>query len=296
MKRIIVTILLLCVVISLWACTPNDQNAPTVLTTEPTVTSDPTDPSEPEEINPPEVRLFLNLQKEDYESDLRTFPANRTSSEEYAYVHIQLQGVHESENIRFKLEKRKGQNEKVTGEYEIVEDKIIDIPGDGEYRIRFKITDPSIYFYRVTLYYEEYDIMLATRTIYTPYRNPYYTEADFGDTPPEFHPYNDIVGEEQDFFDKCQYAITDYASSGYYVKVASLIAWQGTNELYMQVVFEVTDGTETVWFAIDNNDPQKYTTGTSPNGLVPSGEMTINKQVQFDFFYICRALTEALFA
>jgi len=240
--------------------------------------------------------MIINLEKEDWETDLRIFPANRNNGQQYAYIHITLQGEHDRENIRYKLEAKKGSNEWAEGDYEVVNDKFSDMPSNGRYWIRFKIDASDVYFYRVTLYYDEHDILLASKTIYTPYKNPVYGESDFTDEPPVFHPFSGLDADEQAFYDKCQFAVLDYAASDYYLRVKSFAAWQGDDKLCLRVEYELTDSTETVWFAIDNGNYESYVADTKAEGIIPSGETTDDKIAFRDVFYITRALSDAVYA
>ncbi|MBE6959862.1 MAG: hypothetical protein E7448_03960 [Ruminococcaceae bacterium] len=285
MKRIFAMILLVGVLLTLCACGSTDQQEP----------SEPQNPTEPtEEIVVPQVDLKINLEKEDTETHLRVFPANRTSSQQYAYVHVAVNGEKEREMIRFKLERQKGQNEQVEGDFEVLQDRLINMPGNGGYWIRFLITDADVYFYRITLYYGEHEILLASKTIYTPYQNAYYDDSNFADVPPEFHPMTGLNDEEQEFFDKCKYAVLDYCASSYYVGVNHLEAWQGEQSLYLQIELQVTDGTEEVWFAISHSNSESYIAGTSRDGIVPEGEATKDQIMRKNYFYVMQALSEAI--
>lgn len=286
MKRILASILLLCLLATLCACGATEHQDPTVASTNPT---EPT-----EELVIPEVKLIINLDQNDTENHLRVFPANRTGSQEYARIHIYVESEKETEQIRQKLERKYGKDDLAWGDFVVGADKIYDIPANEWYNIRTSVNSSSLCFVRITLYYGEHEILLDSKTIYTPYTNPQYTESDFDDTPPAYRPMEGMNDEEQALFDKCQFAVTDYAASSYYLSVKSFEAWQGSERLYVNVVYEVTDGTEEVWFTISNADPTKYGSDSSAENVVPQGEGTDDQIALADFFYVRQALTKLI--
>ena len=288
MTKIISMLLVICLLATLSACAETDQSEQT----EPTVITDPTEPTE--ELVVPEVDLLINLDSNDTQTHMRVFPSNRTSSQEYARVHIYVHSEKEVETIRLKLERKYGTAERVEGDFVTGADLFYEIPANEWYDLRFKISPANVYFYRITLYYGEHEILLDSKTIYTPYMTAVYSESDFDDTPPEFRPMNGLIGEEQELYDACQYAINDYAALDYYLKVKSISAWKTEQYLYLKVEYEVTDGTETVWFAIRSDDYQNYTASTSANGIVPNEVMTKENNALADYFYVNRALTDKI--
>ena len=285
MKRILATLLLLCAVLTLCACGPAEQG-------NPATTENPTEPTE--ELVVPKVTMLINLDKDDTETHLRVFPANRVSGQENARIHIYVESEKETEQIRLKLERKYGKNDLANGDFVVGADKFYDIPTNEWYSLRTSVDSSSLCFIRVTLYYGEHEILLDSKTVYTPYQNPQYSESDFDDTPPVYRPMEGLNDEEQDLFDKCQFAITDYGASGYYLSVKSLKAWQGEQSLYVKVQYEVTDGTEDVWFAISNTNTEDYVAGTQSDGVIPEGEGTNEQNVLADYFYVRQALTKII--
>lgn len=285
MKRILAMILLLGLLLTLCACGSTDQGG----------ASTPENPTEPtEELVVPEVKLLINLDQNDTENHLRVFPANRTGSQENARVHIYVVSEKETEQIRLKLERKYGKDDQAKGDFIVGADKIYDIPTNEWYNLRTGINSSSLCFVRITLYYGEHEILLDSKTIYTPYANPQYTESDFDDTPPVYRPMEGMNDKEQALFDKCQFAITDYATSGYYLNVKSMQAWQGSERLYVQVTYEVTDGTEEVWFTISNADPKKYGSDSTMENIIPKDEGTDEQIVLADYFYVRQALSKII--
>lgn len=238
--------------------------------------------------------MLINLDVKDTETHMRVFPTNRTVSQEYAQVHIYVHSEKETETIRLKLERKFGSAEKVEGDFVVGADRFYEIPTNAWYDLRFKISPSDVYFYRLTLYYGEYEILLNSKTVYTPYMTAVYSESDFDDTPPQFRPMKGLIGAEQDLFDMCKFAITDYAAAGYYLKVKTLKAWEMGQYLYLTVDFEVTDGVETVYFAINKDNTEEYTANTKNDGIVPDEAMTKDKSVLAGYFYVHNALTEAM--
>lgn len=285
MKKIIAMLLLVGLLLTLCACGSTDQGG----------NSTPENPTEPtEELVVPEVKLLINLNQNDTENHLRVFPANRTGSQEYARIHIYVESEKGTEPIRLKLEQKYGKDDLASGDFVVGADKIYDIPTNEWYNIRTSVNSSTLCFLRITLYYGEHELLLDSKTIYTPYANPQYTESDFDDTPPVYRPMEGMNDEEQALFDKCQFAITDYAKSAYYLNVKSMEAWQGNDRLYLHVVYEVTDGTEEVWFTINNADPTKYGSDSAMENIIPKDEGTDEQIVLADYFYVRRALTNKI--
>ena len=284
MKRIIAAALLLAMLATLCACGAQNQGE--------AVSSEPAAPTEP--IGPPEVKLIINLDTEDTENHMRVFPANRTGNQEYARIHIYVESDKDTEQIRLKLERKYGKNDVAVGDFEVGADKIYEIPTNEWYSLRTNINSQSLCFLRITLYYGEHEILLNSKTIYTPYTNPQYTEDDFSDEPPAYRPMEGLNDAEQALFDRLRFAVTDYASSGYYLSINSLKVWQGDLKIYLRVEYNVTDGTETIYFAIDNGDYEEYYAHHSESQVIQNGQGTEEQEINVDLFYIRSALTNAL--
>lgn len=286
MKKLFILVLILAVCLSLCACTnditpENAEDHTTLAITEPDVVF-------------PEVQMIINSNKENTTTELRVFPSTKYSDLRTAYAHYYVTSENPTEIIRIKLEEQWGREEKTEGDFEIESDELVEVETNKWLTFPFSISASNLYFYRLTMYYGEHEEVLATKTIYTPYEKPFYNESSFGDAAPKFHPINGLLDNEQVFFDNCQYAVVDYAKINHYSNVVSIIGWQAENYLYLCVEYGSAGGYESIWFAIKNDNPEAYVAHIDYEGIIPDDEGTAEQNVLFDYFYVVKALNNAI--
>ena len=280
MKKVVSIVLLFCLCIGICACAAKPK------VTEPEVT-------EPEIVFP-NVQMVINNSKNNTKKDLRIFPANRSYDQQTAYAHFYVQSENPKETIRIKLEAQSGRNEKTEEDFKVLSDELVDVDTNQWLIFYISITASNLYFYRLTMYYGEHEEVLITKTIYTPYTEPYYNESSFSDTAPKFHPINGLLEKEQAFFNKCRYAVVDYAKTNHYSAVISMIGWQAETRLYLFVEYQGAGGSEVIWFSIKNDDLESYVAHFNSTGVIPKGEGTAEQNVLHDYYYVELALTEAI--
>lgn len=289
MKKTLTFILALCLCVGLCACGGNSEPS-----SEPTNEhEEATTPTEPEVVIP-EVQMIINDSSEDTTNALRIFPVNRSYDQWTAYAHYFVKSEKDTETIRIKLEEQWGRNEKTEGDFEVESDNIIEVETNKWLTFPFSISASNLYFYRLTIYYGEQENVLATRTIYTPYKKAFYDESSFNDSAPKFHPINGLLDDEQTFVDSCQYAVVDYAKTNHYTSVNSITGWQAETKLYLHVEYKGAGGYETIWFAIRNDNPESYVAHFNSDGIIPDNEGTAEQNVLNDYYYVEKALTEAI--
>lgn len=286
MKRVIAIFLVLFLCIGLCAC----ANEITPEITEDHTTLEITEP----DTVLPEVQMIINSNEENTTTDLRVFPSIKYSDLWTAYAHYYVTSENPTEVIRIKLETQWGREEKTEGDFEVESDELVEVETNKWLTFPFSISASNLYFYRLTMYYGEHEEVLATKTIYTPYENPFYNESSFSNTAPKFHPINGLLDNEQVFFDNCQYAVVDYAKINHYSNVVSIIGWQAENYLYLGVEYGAAGGYEYIWFAIKNNNPESYVAHFNDEGIIPDNEGTAEQNVLHDYFYVTKALNNAI--
>lgn len=261
---------MLCLFISLFACSDNN------------------------EIVLPEMNLIINDSAEDTSTDIRIFQTQRNRNR-IAYAHYCVYSENETEILRIKLEKQLGMDEKTSSDFKVESDELIEVETNQALTFSFYINASNIYFYRITFYYGEHEDVLATETIYTPYEKEFYNESSFSDVAPEFHPLNSLLEKEQVFFDNCQFAVIDYAKKNHYKSISSIIGWQAKDYLYLLVEYNSgSQGAVPVCFSIKSDDTESYVAGSLGGNVIPDGEGTSEQNVLEDYFYVEKALNEAL--
>ena len=236
----------------------------------------------------PTVSLAINGNQYDFYHN-RIFPtySNRSFN---AYAHIFVESEKPQETIRVKIESQWGQDEDPSEDFKVVSDEIMTVDTNQWTGTSFNVFASNLYFYRVTVYYGEEDIMLASKTIYTPYE--YSRHEDFTETAPAFHPYG-MNEYEQTLYDNCQYAIINYAKIFGYRSISSLTAFQTSSHLYIGVDYSGTGTLKTAWFAVNLANTSSYKVGNYISEVIPDN-ISDYFNVLDDYFYVEKALCEAL--
>lgn len=271
MKKILATILALSLCIGLCACGGESRTKPA-----------------------PEVQMIINGHRENTIVNVRIFPTDRDYDQWTAYAHYFVKSENDKEILRFKLEHQWGLNEKTQRDFEVESDEMMEVETNKWLVFPFSISATNLYFYRLTVYYGEQEEVLVTKTIYTPYKKAFYNESSFSDSAPEYHHINVLQDREQGFFDSCQYAVVDYAKTNHYSKINSITGWQAKTTLYLCVEYADAGGYETIWFAIKNDNPEKYVAHSNYSTIVPKGEGTTDQNVLKDYYYVEKALNKAI--
>ena len=157
----------------------------------------------------------------------------------------------------------------------------------------------SNYFWRITVYENDTEIILATKTVYTPFEeNILYPESSIKDEAPTYHPFGDLTQEEQEFYDIIAPAIQDYGKKCHYpVLVKCEGGAQKGNIMYSSAVFAVGTATNSkqieVFFAINSNNPKDYKADTDYKRILIDGPFDRSTSRTNMEFYLNRALTNS---
>ena len=166
------------------------------------------------------VRLVINDSKTDTDSQVRTFLKDYMISAEMQ-IHILVeQETDEEVPIRILTESQWGTDGTTEADFSIESDEIKTVRSNRWYTENLNDTSSNLYFWRITVYYGETSQILATRTVYTPFKGKVYSEDSIRDDQPEFHPYAELTEEEQYCLDLIKPAILDYGRKNHYACLA----------------------------------------------------------------------------
>lgn len=294
MKRIMSLLLSMLLLMSLCACGKDG----TENSSEPETTTEEITSVEPEEavLEEPEeptttatAQLIVNSASNDTETNISIFPLydERSSG---AWYHFMIESEDDEIPIRVLIESQWGRDDKTEEDFQVESDELMTVKPNEWISGMFDLMDSNLYFYRVTLYYGETTQILSTTTIYTPDEDAIYALSDIRNAEPKFHAYNELTEEEQELYEKCEYAVFDYAEINHYSAIASFRAWQWENSLYLYIEFSKPIGR--LWFAIDMDDYTKYVAHFDADYIMPEGAGRSENNVLFDYYYFIKALNE----
>ena len=247
-------------------------------------------------VNLPTVQMIINDDKNDTQTSLKTFGTYDGRSH-YAYIHYYVESENATENIRVKIENQWGRDETPDEPFKVESDELHLVSTNKWQQESFSISASNLYFHRVTLYFEETDNVLATKTIYTPYEYSIYTENTIMDTPPAFHPLNSLDKKEQALFDFCNYGIVAFAKSNQCKSVNDLSGWGGSDGVVLHVEYKIDRGYDYAWFAFKFNDPKEYflTNGDNYRSVINRiSNLDENTDYLDDYYYLEQALNKEL--
>ena len=294
MKRIISLLLSILLLVSLCACGKDE----TENSSEPEAITEEITSVEPEEavMDEPEeptttatAQLIVNSSSDDTETNISIFPLYNERSNS-AWYHFVIESEEDEIPIRVLIESQWGREDKTEEDFLVESDEMKTVKPNEWISGTFDLMDSNLYFYRITLYYGETTQILSTVTIYTPDERALYESSDIRNAEPKFHAYNELTEEEQELYEKCEYAVFDYADINHYTSISSFRAWQWENSLYLFIEFTKPVGR--LWFAIDMNDYTKYVAHFDSDYIMPEGAGRAENNVLFDYYYFIRALNE----
>jgi hypothetical protein len=223
------------------------------------------DKSEPsdkpiEENSVPEITLVINDSKKNTENDIQIF-GNRSERERFAYLHYFVEGEAPEYDLRIRTEICRGKDDYNVGEdFETLSDETVTEKSGKWHREEIFLASADIYFYRVTIYQEESENILASKTFYTPKEERVYSEVL--QNVPEYRPI-ELTKEERDFYGLCSFAVFDFAKANEYSDIHDIKGYFSSDgtKLYLTVVFRAP---WSVFFEINVKDPTNYSVSYEP--------------------------------
>jgi hypothetical protein len=281
MKKLISILLCGVLVFSLSSCGKTETEDPKIESTTAVV----------EEI--PDVKMVINASEDDTTTSIRVF---RQKDRVSPIAHYYIESNKPTESIRVKTESQWGSDDQTKEAFKVESDKVTEVETNKWHTFYIGNSASNLYFHRVTLYYGETDVMLCSKTVYTPYDEIFYSEDDFTDDPPQYHPISGVEGEEARIFDLCEYALVDYAKTNHFNEVRSIEAWETPDKLILYVGYSVNSRYNTIWFSINKTDPYKYIASTNAESVANEGEGTREENINLDFYYIINEINTRITA
>ena len=170
MKKIICLALVAILTVICCACGASSDEEAVVETTEKVVEA-------------PVMQMVINTSAEDTTTSKRTFHQDEGT----VIVHYYIESENPEETIRIKVEDQWGADGQTNEDFKVDSDEIKTVETNTWGKHYIHKNGSNLYFYRITFYYGETDVVMNTATIYRPYDKVYYTEDNFSDTAPEYH-------------------------------------------------------------------------------------------------------------
>ena len=283
MKRMTALLLVLMMCLALCACGAEEP----VPTEAPEETVAPT----PEPAFEGTVELFANEDESNTETSIDEFPICDDRSSIYFHFIANAENDCKRVTLRIVEEKNVGVDDNFASEFDIVSDTMKTVNTNAWQSIKLSdVFSSNIYLRRITIYLDDTDTMLATKTIYTPYDRAIHTKDEYPDEPPAFHDFEELTAEETALYEKSAPAIFDYADKYSYTSVDLMSAWQGETALYLCVNFR--PGNDMTFFAISNENTSSYKAGDYTQNIIPEDEGTEEQWVDGCYFYISKMLND----